>query len=57
MTCTWCLTDSIEAAKHHAGPHATWCPRYSLTWKYATPTSSVDAAPTPQIPPTDLPAE
>lgn len=71
MTCTWCLTDSSEAAKHHEGPHATWCPLYvskpcppllrpylkALSEKYATPTPSVDAAPSPQIPPTDPPAE
>jgi hypothetical protein len=23
--CEWCKTDSEESAKHHEGPHATWC--------------------------------
>lgn len=28
MRCTWCGKDPDEAARHHEGPHATWCPRY-----------------------------
>jgi hypothetical protein len=28
MRCTWCNTDSDEAAARHEGPHATWCVHY-----------------------------
>ena len=23
--CFWCNADPVESAKHHEGPHATWC--------------------------------
>ena len=26
--CCWCNTQVEEAAQHHEGPHATWCPHY-----------------------------
>jgi len=26
--CFWCQVNPIEAAKHHEGPHLTWCPYF-----------------------------
>ncbi len=26
--CSWCNSDAEEAAKHHEGPHLTWCPSF-----------------------------